>query len=116
MDKEKHITDDELAKMLEDGFQFDDITGQQMQFKIDGIIGDGGKWTVGADASTSLTVNGVDWAIEEIKIKAIDGNFDDALATIMLSLIGQMNDPKFLASLRKQLDTTKVLGRSDEVQ
>jgi hypothetical protein len=103
MDKKEHLTDKEFDGMLEEGFDFEDVIGQKVSFIVEGIREDG-RWNVEAEADFSLSVDGIQWANKRVPVTTTDDDYDSALATAMLALANAINSPKFLASLRKELD------------
>ena len=113
MDKDKHITEEEL---LEKGFTFDDIVGQKMSFSIVGMVNEDGRWDVKADASFALSKNGADWVVSEIPISTTDDDYDSALATVMLGVVNALNNPIMLARMRKNLDEHIVPLTKGKVQ
>jgi len=109
MDKEKHLTDEELGRMLDEGFDFEDVVGQEVSFKVTGIIDAKGRWNLDAMATFGLTKNGMDWVTNEIPISTADDDYDSALATTMLAIANALNNPRMLAVMRVKLDTQKEL-------
>ena len=116
MDKDKYITDEELEKMSEEGFTFDDIVGQKISFSILGMVNEDGRWDVKADATFALSKNGADWAVSEIPIATTDDDYDSALATVMLGVVNALNNPMMLARMRKKLDKHTIPLTKGKVQ
>ncbi len=116
MDKDKHLTNEELEKMLEEGFTFDDVVGQRMSFDILGMVNEDGRWDVKADATFALSKNGADWVVSEIPISTTDADYDSALATVMLGVVNALNNPIMLARMRKNLDKHTIPLTKGKVQ
>ena len=108
MDKDKHLTEEEMEKMLEEGFTFEDIVGQRISFNVLGMVNEDGRWDIKADATFALSKNGADWATSEIPISTTDDDYDSALATVMLGVVNALNNPMMLARMRKSLDKHTV--------
>lgn len=104
MDKEKHLIDETLGKMIDDGFDFEDVIGQEVSFKVTGMLDDKGRWNLDAEAVFGLTRNGVDWVRNEIPISTADDDYDSALATTMLAIANALNNPRMLAVMRVKLN------------
>lgn len=105
MDKEEYIN-----RLLEDGFDFNDVVGKNLKFELVGVENEDGTWTLKTKASTGMTLNGVDWEEIEFKDLVVDNGFDEALATQMLSFMTDLNDIRKLADLRIKLNKTKALS------
>ncbi len=115
MDTKKHLTDEEYESMLEEGFDFDDVIGQKVQFKILGMK-HGERWDIEAVANFALSLDGLQWAEKKVPVTTSDDDYDSALATSMLAMANAINSPKFLASLRKELNTLNVVPEAKDLQ
>ena len=115
MDKDKYLGEDRIEELLDEGFDFEDIVGQRMSFQITGMKEQDDQWRVTGKAVTAMTINGVDWEEAQIPVSTLDDDFDSALATVMVSLAGTMNNPRMMAKLRIKLDHTKLGAESKEV-
>jgi len=116
MDKKKHLTDKEFEKMLEKGYDFDDVVGQRVSFSVIGMRDVDGRWKVDAKANFALSVDGVSWADKDIPVSTVDDDYDSALATTMLAMANAINSPRFLASLRRELDLHSALPKAKDIQ
>ena len=117
MDKdERVIPEEELEKMLEEGFTFEDIVGQKISFSVLGMVNEDGRWDVKADATFALSKNGADWVTSEIPISTTDDDYDSALATVMLGVVNALNNPMMLARMRRNLDKHTVPLTKGKVQ
>jgi hypothetical protein len=114
MDKKEHLTDEEFEKMMDDGYDFDDVIGQRVQFKVLGMK-HGERWDIEAVADFALSVDGLQWAEKKVPITTTDDDYDSALATAMLAMANAINSPRFLTSLRKQLNEYTVLSEAKEL-
>lgn len=115
MDKKKHLTDEEFEKMLDKGFNFDDVIGQRVQFKVLGMK-HGERWDVSAVANFALSLDGLQWSEKKIPVTTSDDDYDSALATSMLAMANAINSPKFLASMRKELDVHAAIPEAKDLQ
>jgi hypothetical protein len=116
MDKDERVTEKELEKMLEKGFDFDDVVGQRISFNVLGMANENGRWDIKADATFALSKNGTDWATSEIPVSTTDDDYDSALATVMLGVVNALNNPMMLARMRKNLDRHIVPLTKGKVQ
>jgi hypothetical protein len=116
MDKDERVTEEELEKMLEKGFDFDDVVGQRISFNVLGMVNENGRWDIKADATFALSKNGADWATSEIPVSTSDDDYDSALATVMLGVVNALNNPMMLARMRKSLDSHIVPLTKGKVQ
>ena len=112
MDKDQHLTDEEMERMFEEGFDFDDVIGKSTSFTIVGILDEDSRWNLDATVKYSLTKNGVDWVTNEFPVSTADDDYDSALATTMLGVANLLGNPRMLARMRKKLD--KQLIQSEE--
>lgn len=117
MDKKEHLRDDiEIQRLLEEGFDFNDLVGQEVSFKVTGIINKENKWDLNALVSFGVTNNGVDWARSETPISTTDDDYDAALANVMLKVVNVLNDPETLAFMRLSLNkSTPVKNDTKEL-
>lgn len=115
MDKKKHLTEEEFEGMLDKGFDFDDVIGQRVQFSVLGIKHDE-QWNVEAVADFALSLDGLQWAEKKIPVTTSDDDYDSALATSMLAMANAINSPKFLASMRKELDAHVAIPEAKDLQ
>jgi len=106
MDQNKHLTDEGLEQMLEEGFDFEDVVGQKISFDVAGFKNEDGRWDIDAKAEFYLSNNGEDWAGSEFPISTSDNDFDSALSTVMLGVVNALNNPKLLATMRAKLNDT----------
>ncbi len=112
MDKKEHLTDKEYDAMLEEGFDFDDVVGQKVMFSIFGMRNNE-RWDIDAKADFSLSLDGIQWAGKQVPVTTSDDDYDAALATAMLAMANAINSPKFLAGLRKELNSYVVMETKD---
>lgn len=107
MDKNEHINKEELDRLIEQEFDFDDIIGHKVDFSILGSKSEDGLWTINAEAVFSMSLNGMDWASVTVPVATMDADYDSALATAMMGVAGGLNNPELLARLRYMLNQHK---------
>jgi hypothetical protein len=112
MDKDKHIkiepTKDELDKLIDQEFDFEDIVGHRVEFSILGSKSDDGTWTIDAEADFAMSLNGMDWASVTVPVSTYDADYDSALATAMMGVAGGLNNRELLARIRYMLNQQKL--------
>jgi hypothetical protein len=122
MDKEKYIMAKdkekakEVEKLLDEGFDFEDVVGQHMTISITGIINENGLWTIEAEGKYAMSLDGVDWVGSEVPVSTADESYEAALASSMMAIAGALNDENVLARIRYGLNQRiKGLEGSKEV-
>jgi len=115
MDTKEHLTDEEFESMLEEGFDFEDVIGQKVMFKILGLKQDE-RWNIDAVATFAVSLDGLQWSEKKIPVTTSDDDYDSALATAMLAMANAINSPRFLAGLRKNLDAYSAIPEAKEIQ
>lgn len=108
MDKNQHIDKEELDKLMEQEFDFNDIIGHKVDFSIMGSKSDDGTWAINVEADFSMSLNGLDWASITVPVSTIDTDYDSALATAMMGVAGGLNNRELLARMRYMLNQHKV--------
>lgn len=112
MDKDEYINKEELDKIMEQEYDFNDIIGHKVDFSILGSKNEDGLWSIKAEAVFSMSLNGMDWATVTVPVATMDADYDSALATAMMGVAGGLNNPEILARMRYMLNQhkTKEIG------
>jgi len=108
MDQDEYINKEELDKIMDQEFDFDDIIGHKVDFSILGSKNTDGMWSITAEAVFSMSLNGMDWASITVPVATMDQDYDTALATAMMGVAGGLNNREILARLRYMLNQHKV--------
>ncbi len=108
MDKDEYINKEELDKIMEQEYDFNDIIGHKVDFSILGSKSEDGLWSIKAEAVFSMSLNGMDWATVTVPVATMDADYDSALATAMMGVAGGLNNPEILARMRYMLNQHKM--------
>lgn len=103
MDQDKYIKE-ELDRLIDQEFDFDDIIGHRVEFSITGTKNTDNSWAIDIEALFSMSINGLDWASVKVPVSTMDEDYDSALATAMMAVSGGLNNPELLARIRYQLN------------
>ena len=95
MDQDEYINKEELDKIMDQEFDFDDIIGHKVDFSILGSKNTDGMWSITAEAVFSMSLNGMDWASITVPVA-------------MMGVAGGLNNREILARLRYMLNQHKV--------
>ena len=63
-----------------------------------------------------MSLDGINWATRNVPVEIQDDSYDAAVATTMLVMANTLNDPMFLASVRKELNSYKELQSKKGIQ